>query len=87
MAVNLKNPEAERLLQELAAATGESLTEAAARAFAERLARLKQEQASVRGRQRADVIALIAEARAAAPPLDPRPLKVIRAELWGDDGR
>jgi antitoxin VapB len=85
MAVNLKNPEAERLLQELSAATGESLTEAAVRAFAERLARLKQEQARLRGRQRADLLALIAEARAATQPLDARPLKAIRDELWGDD--
>ncbi|MGO1236369.1 type II toxin-antitoxin system VapB family antitoxin [Microbacterium gubbeenense] len=39
MAFNIKDPEADRLLRELAATTGESMTEAARRAFAERLQR------------------------------------------------
>jgi antitoxin VapB len=83
MAVNLKNLEAERLLQELSTATGESLTEAASRAFAERLERLRQEQASIRARQLRALLELISEARA-SPTLDPRPLKALRDELWGD---
>ncbi len=84
MAVNLKNPEAERLLQELCRETGETLTEAAARSFEERLQRLRQAQAALRARQRADLQALISEARSSAVREDARPLKAIRDELWGD---
>ena len=44
MALNIKDPETDRLVRELVAETGESITEAARTAFAERLQR-------VRGRQ------------------------------------
>lgn len=83
MAVNLKNPEAERLLNELAARTGESLTEAATRAFAERLERLERERARQKERSLSSLMDLIAEARQ-SPRLDERPLKQITDELWGD---
>ena len=47
MALNIKNPVAERLAQELARATGESLTEAVTVALRERLeARQRQQQLS-----------------------------------------
>lgn len=39
MALSIKDPEADRLARELAARTGESLTEAVVRALRERLAR------------------------------------------------
>lgn len=83
MAVNLKNPEAERLLNELAARTGESLTEAATRAFAERLERLERERARQKERSLSSLMDLIAEARQ-SPRLDERPLNQITDELWGD---
>jgi antitoxin VapB len=41
VALNLKNPEVERLVAELAAATGETRTEAVRRALEERLDRLQ----------------------------------------------
>ena len=41
MALNIKDPEADRLARALAAATGESITVAARAAFAERLARVQ----------------------------------------------
>lgn len=82
MAVNLKNAEAERLLNELAERTGESLTEAASRAFAERLARLKREQEANRRRQLRVVQDLIDEARAAKDTGEPT--KAITDELWGE---
>lgn len=44
MGLNIKNEETNRLVDELAAATGESKTTAIKRAVQERLARLKQEQ-------------------------------------------
>jgi antitoxin VapB len=41
MALNIKNPEVERLVEEIARITGESKTEAIRRALAERRARLR----------------------------------------------
>jgi antitoxin VapB len=41
MALNIKDPEADRLARALADATGESITVAARRAFAERLDRVR----------------------------------------------
>ncbi len=82
MAVNLKNIEAERLLNELARRTGESLTEAASRAFAERLERLDQAQEANRRRQLRAVQELIEEARAATDTGEAT--KAITDELWGD---
>jgi antitoxin VapB len=41
MALSIKDPEADRLVRELAAATGESITEAARKAFEERLERVR----------------------------------------------
>lgn len=81
MAVTLENLEAERLLNELAEQTGESLTEAASKAFAERLDRLKRERAAQRKRELGSLLDLIAEARR-APTIDTRPLKQITDELW-----
>jgi antitoxin VapB len=43
MALNIKNPEVERLVGDVAARTGESKTEAIRRALEERLARLEAE--------------------------------------------
>jgi antitoxin VapB len=85
MPVNLKNLEAERLLNELAALTGESLTQAARQAFAERLARLRHERAGQQKRQLGSLLDLIAEARQSNLTLDPRPLEAITDELWGDE--
>jgi len=68
MALNIKDPEADRVVRRLAAVTGESITEAVTRAAEERLARL--------GHQRRDdlliEIASIAERCGALPELDHR---------------
>ncbi len=85
MSVDLKNPEAERLLNALAAMTGESLTEAARQAVAERLARRQHERSGHQKRQHGSLLDLIAEARESNAALDARPLKAITDELWGDD--
>lgn len=64
MALNIKDPEVDRLARELATLTGESITESARRAFSERLQRVRAranaesiladvEAVVVRGRQRA----------------------------------
>ena len=47
MALNIKDPETDRLARELAAETGESITVAARRAIEERLARVRARQAAV----------------------------------------
>lgn len=64
MALNIKDPETDRLARELAAATGETITVAARRAFEERLVRVRARAAAtdatqerlteiiLRGRQR-----------------------------------
>ncbi|MFZ5441335.1 MAG: type II toxin-antitoxin system VapB family antitoxin [Myxococcota bacterium] len=70
-------------MNELAEETGESLTEAALRAFEERLTRLRSERAAQRKRALQSLHDLIEEARAQRP-LDERPLKVITDELWGE---
>lgn len=46
MALNIKDAEADRLIRELASVTGESITEAARRAFEERLRRVRAQQAA-----------------------------------------
>lgn len=52
MALNIKNAEVERLVNEVVAVTGESKTEAIRRALAERRARLRlRVEPSARGRQ------------------------------------
>ena len=46
MAFSIKNPEADRLARELAAATGENITEAVTQALRERLIRRRAPQAA-----------------------------------------
>jgi antitoxin VapB len=53
MALNIKNPEADRLAHQLASATGESLTEAVINALRDRLAAVQRQQE--RGALLADV--------------------------------
>ena len=69
MALSIQNPEAEQLAQELAARTGESLTEAVMNSLRERLQRERKRAGSPRLR---DEIRAIAQRCAALPVLDPR---------------
>ena len=46
MALNIRNPETERLAKELARLTGETKTEAVTRALRDRLARLRRERSA-----------------------------------------
>lgn len=69
MALNIKDPETDRLARELAEVTGENITVASRKAIEERLVRIKaQAAAEDRGR---DLMELIARARA-RPVLDAR---------------
>lgn len=70
MALNIRNPEAERLAAELARRTGESKTEAVTKALRDRLARVRRERSN---RRLADELEDIARHCAALPVLDERP--------------
>ena len=69
MALNIRNPETERLAEALAKLTGETKTEAVTRALRDRLARLRRERA---GRRLADELDEIARHCARLPVRDPR---------------
>jgi antitoxin VapB len=80
MALNIRNPETERLAAELARRTGETKTEAVTKALRERLARLRQERSK---RRLADELNEIAKHCAGLPVLDARPPD----EILGYDDR
>ena len=69
MALNIRNPETERLAAELSRQTGESKTEAVTRALRDRLARVRRERTK---RCLADELEEIAEHCANLPVLDGR---------------
>jgi len=69
MALNIRNPETERLAAELARATGETKTEAVTKALRDRLARVRRDRS---GRRLADELEEIAKRLAALPVLDAR---------------
>lgn len=83
MAINLKNPEVERLLNALAERTGTSLTEAARQAFEARLGQLEREAMATQRRALASLGDLIAEARAGKRGKQV-PTKALLDDLWGD---
>ena len=70
MALNIRNPEAERLAAELAKHTGETKTEAVTKALRDRLARVRRERSR---RRLADELEEIAAHCAGLPVLDNRP--------------
>jgi antitoxin VapB len=70
MALNIRNPEAERLATELALQAGETKTEAVIKALRDRLSRVRRERS---GRNLADELEDIAKHCASLPVLDSRP--------------
>jgi antitoxin VapB len=74
MALSVKDPEADRLAREVAARTGETLTQAIVIALRERLARLR---GRARRRRLRDELREIAQRVAQLPSLDERPSDVI----------
>lgn len=83
MALSIKHPEADRLARELAAATGENLTEAVLKALRERLKRERgKQQASL-----AEELMEIGKRCAALPRLDERtPEEIIGYDEHGLPG-
>jgi antitoxin VapB len=72
MALSIKHPEADRLARELAATTGESLTEAVLNALRERLQRQRYRKRNKGRRRLAEQLREISERCAALPVLDSR---------------
>lgn len=70
MALNIRNPEAEKLADELARRTGETKTQAVIQALRERLARVRRRRPR---RRLADELDEIARRCASLPVLDRRP--------------
>ncbi|HEX5320264.1 MAG TPA: type II toxin-antitoxin system VapB family antitoxin [Stellaceae bacterium] len=69
MPLNIKDPETEKSVRELASLTGETVTTAVRRAAEERLSRVRRAQS---GRSLKDEILEIGRRCAALPVLDPR---------------
>ena len=80
MALNIRNPEAEKLAVELARQTGETKTEAVTKALRDRLMRVRRERTR---RSLADELEEIAEHCANLPVLDGR----AAGEILGYDER
>jgi antitoxin VapB len=80
MPLNIRNPETERLAEEVARLAGETKTEAVTRALRDRLARLRRERTR---RPLADELDAIARHCARLPVLDERPPE----EILGYDER
>lgn len=80
VALNIKHPEADRLARELAARTGESITEAVLNALRERL---RRERGRVRQPSLVQELTAIGRRCASLPVLDDRPPDEI---LYDDDG-
>ena len=81
--LNIKNPEAYRLVKELADATGESMTQAVTEAVRQRLERLKAEAPSGKD---FDVEEILAMAREIGRRFPPGYLETAFDDLYGEDG-
>lgn len=81
--LNIKNPEAYRLVRELADATGESMTQAVTEAVRQRLERLRA--AAAPGKE-FDVEEILAMAREIGERFPPGYLKAAFDDLYGEDG-
>lgn len=81
MALNIRNKEAEQLVEELARRTGETKTEAVIKALRDRLGRIRRQRP---GRRLADQLDEIARSCARLPVLDRRSPDEILG--YGEDG-
>jgi len=72
VALSIKHPEADRLARELAATTGETLTEAVLAALRERLERQRHRRRGRKRRPLSDQLREISDRCAALPVLDRR---------------
>lgn len=81
MALSIKHPEADRLARELAAYTGESLTETVLQALRERL---RRETGKTEGHRLRDELAAIRQRCSTLPVLDNRSAdEILGYDDWG----
>ena len=85
MGISIKRADTERLAREVAAATGESLTEAIHQALAEKVSRLSAAY-PLSDAEEAEKRAFFAELDA-RPRLDPRDWREIEAEMYDEHGQ
>jgi len=85
MALNIKSAETERLAREVAALTGETITEAVRKALEMRLEQAREEREKEIARKMADMKAVLDRIRAdiGGRKLEPIP-KEFYDELWGE---
>lgn len=82
MALSIKSDEADRLAREVAALTGESLTEAVTKALKERLERERRQRG--KGSSIAERLHRLAQECSSLPDLDPRsPDEIIGYDEYG----
>jgi antitoxin VapB len=81
MALSIKDPEADRLARELAAQTGETLTEAVLQALRERLARQRRKKGAPARREK---LRALRESMRQLPVLDARSPEELVG--YGEDG-
>ncbi|MGD9508898.1 MAG: type II toxin-antitoxin system VapB family antitoxin [Geminicoccaceae bacterium] len=84
MALNIKSTETDRLARELAALTGESITEAVTRALEERLAQKRRQLGRKERLARAAALDELFDRLAGYPVLDGRPADVLLG--YDEDG-
>jgi antitoxin VapB len=85
MQMNIKNPEACRMAQQLATATGKSLTTVVTEALAAELARMEAQKAEARARKIADINEILDSIR--ADLVKPLPtMEEIDAWLYDENG-
>ena len=84
MALNIKSAETDRLARELAALTGESITEAVTRALEERLATQRRQHDRKQRLARAAALDELFDRLASYPVLDGRPADVLLG--YDEDG-
>ena len=80
MALNIRNPEAERLARELAALTGETITETVVKALRERL---KRETAKTRVGLKDEIMAISRRASRLPRRTGQTPEQIIGYNDWG----
>ncbi len=73
MALNIKDPETDRKVRELAALTGQGITEAISEAVSEKIQKLRSMRKGAAGAGLADELMAIGKRCAALPVDDPRP--------------
>ena len=85
MGLNIKNPDTEAAIRELAVKRGVGLTVAVDQAVREALSRQEEARAALIDERRRKIVEIV-ERVAARTDLDPRPWRAIEAEMYDENG-